>query len=89
MGEDSPIQVGVIRSQLQMVEMVYGIRLRNIDDVVSWILATAHTDHEANGMTAAINTWVATRGISGDVEIPRKLFDEISRLIDRRREYLH
>ncbi|MDD1671456.1 MAG: hypothetical protein LUO82_00440 [Methanomicrobiales archaeon] len=89
MGEGSPVQASVIQSQLQMVELVYSIRIRNIDEVVTWILATAHNDHEAYGMTAAINTWVATRGASGDVEIPRKIFDEISRLIDKKREYLH
>lgn len=89
MGRGSPVQASVIQSQLQMIEMVYSIRIRNLDEVVNWIHATAYNDHEAYGMTAAINTWVATSRVSGDVEIPRKIFDEISQLIDKKREYLH
>jgi hypothetical protein len=84
-----PVEEGVVRAQLQILESVYGIQIPNINEVVSWILKEAHTDHEVFGFTAALNTWLALENPTGTVRIPEDVFRKIVTVIQRKEEFLH
>ncbi len=79
----------VVRAQVEVIEQVYGVKFINKTELISWILSSAHTSHEAYGMTAALNTWVAVNNLSGPVRVPQSLFQEFSQAIERRHEFLH
>jgi hypothetical protein len=84
-----PVEEGVIRAQLEILASVYGIQILNINELVSWILEEAHTDHEVYGITAALNTWLTMENPSGPVRIPEKVFRTIAAKIKKKEEFLH
>jgi hypothetical protein len=89
MKEQSPVEEGVVRAQLEILESVYGIQILNINELISWILSEAHTDHEVFGITAALNTWLAIEHLSGTIRIPEKVFRHIAEAIKKKEEFLH
>jgi hypothetical protein len=89
MNERSTVEEGVVRAQLEILEHVYGIQILNINELVSWILADAHTDHEVYGITAALNTWLTMENPSGPIRIPEKVFRDIAEMIHKKEEFLH
>jgi len=84
-----PVEEGVVKAQLQILESVYGIQILNINEVASWILTEAHTDHEVFGFTAALNTWLALENPSSPVRIPIEVFRKIVTMIQKKEEFLH
>jgi hypothetical protein len=89
MTKKPPVEEGVVRAQFQILESVYGIKILNINELISWILAEAHTDHEVYGITAALNTWLVTENPSGPIRIPEKVFRNIAEMIQKKEEFLH
>jgi hypothetical protein len=79
----------VVKAQIEVIEQVYGIQFINKTELISWILSSAHTDHEAYGLTAALNTWVAVNNLSGPVRVQESLFKQFSQAIDTKREFFH
>jgi hypothetical protein len=89
MAKKSPVEEGVVRAQLEILESVYGIKILNINELVSWILTEAHTDHEVFGITAALNTWLTIENPSGPIRVPEKVFRNIAAMIQKKEEFLH
>jgi hypothetical protein len=89
MKKRSPVEEGVVRAQIEILESVYGIQILNIHELISWILAEAHSDHEVYGITAALNTWLALESPSGTIRIPEKIFRNIAEMIHKKEEFLH
>jgi hypothetical protein len=89
MNKKPPVEEGVVRAQLEILESVYGIQILNINELISWILAESHTDHEVYGITAALNTWLAMENPSGPIRIPEKVFRNIAKMIQKKEEFLH
>jgi hypothetical protein len=84
-----PVEEGVVRAQLEILENVYGIQILNKNELISWILKESHTDHEVYGMTAALNTWLSIENPSGPIRIPEKVFKTIADMIQKKEEFLH
>ena len=89
MAKKPPVEEGVVRAQLQFLESVYGITILNMNELISWILTEAHTDHEVFGITAALNTWLAVENPSGAVRISETVFRSIAEKIQKKEEFLH
>lgn len=89
MAKGPSVEEGVVRAQLQILESVYGIQILNTNEVVSWILAWADTDHEVFGFTAALNTWLAVEHLSGPIRIPETVFHELAEIIRKKEKFLH
>jgi hypothetical protein len=89
MNKKPPVEEGVVRAQLEILESVYGVQILNIHELISWILEEAHTDHEVYGITAALNTWLAIENPSGPIRIPEKVLRDIAGKIQKKEEFLH
>jgi hypothetical protein len=89
MKKKSPVEEGVVRAQIEILENAYGIQILNINELISWILEEAHTDHEVYGITAALNTWLTIENPSGTIRIPEKVFRSIAEMVQKKEEFLH
>jgi O-acetyl-ADP-ribose deacetylase (regulator of RNase III) len=66
-----------VRAQLQTIEAVHCIRIVNRERVIDEIVHHARDRQTASLITAALNSWVAVNGITGETEIPIDVFDRI------------
>jgi O-acetyl-ADP-ribose deacetylase (regulator of RNase III) len=71
-----------VRAQLQTIEAVHGIRIVNRERLIDEIVHHARDRTTASFITAALNSWVAVNGISGETEIPG---DVLGRILSRTR----
>jgi len=71
-----------VRAQLQTIEAVYGIRIVNRERLIDEIVSHARDRQTASLVTAALNSWVAVNGITGETEIPG---DVLGRILSRTR----
>ncbi len=89
MANKPPVEEGVVRAQLEILESVYGIQILNKNELVAWILNESHTDHEVYGITAALNTWLSMENLSGPIRIPENIFREIADVVRKKERFLH
>ncbi|OPY38602.1 MAG: (Protein ADP-ribosylglutamate) hydrolase [Methanoregula sp. PtaU1.Bin051] len=66
-----------VDGQLLMIESVHGIRIVNRDRLLDKIIDAARDTGHASRITAALNSWVAVNGITGDAEIPAEVIRRI------------
>ncbi|NYT20848.1 MAG: O-acetyl-ADP-ribose deacetylase [Methanomicrobiales archaeon] len=72
-----------VRAQLHIIESVHGVRMVNREKLVGEISRHARDRRSVSLITAAINTWIAVNGITGETEIPG---DELDRILTRIRD---
>jgi hypothetical protein len=72
-----------IRGQLQMIETVHGIRITNRDLIADEIVTRSGDRRTASRITAALNSWVAVRGIRGEAEVPVRFIAEVIENLSR------
>ena len=69
------------RALLTMIETAYGIRIVNLDAVITAITEKTRDEQRILTISTALNTWIATNaGLSADVEI---LPDVLNGLLER------
>jgi len=61
---------GYVRAQVRTIEEVYGIRFARKEKLVHTIVSGCGSSADADIATAALNSWVALAGVSGDVDVP-------------------
>ncbi len=61
---------GYVRAQVETIEEVYGIRFAGKEKLVHTITSGCGSSADADIATAALNSWVALTGVSGNVEVP-------------------
>jgi len=60
----------IVSAQLQMIESIYQIRIKNRDTVAHRIAASARDTTGALMAVTTLNNWVAATGASGNVQVP-------------------
>jgi len=73
----------IVSAQLQMIESVYQIRIRNRELVAHKIAACARDTVGGLMAATALNNWVAATGASGDVRVPDDILFAILRELQR------
>jgi len=73
-----------VAGQLGVIEAVYGIRITNRDRVIGEIARGVKSREAASRATAALNSWIALRGIAGRTEIPEDVLRNILANLDAR-----
>ncbi len=77
----APVTLDEIREQivgqLRMIETVHAIRIVNRDRLIETIAKNAGNTGHASRITAALNSWVAVNGITGEAEIPENVIRQI------------
>ncbi|MBN1763192.1 MAG: hypothetical protein JW878_09000 [Methanomicrobia archaeon] len=69
------------RALLTMIEAAYGIRIVNLDAVITAITEKTRDEQRILTISTALNTWIATTaGLRPDVEIP---LDVLNGLLER------
>jgi hypothetical protein len=68
-------------TQLMTIEAAYGIRILNRGEVAEWIAGAIPDRKDILLATTYLNTWVALRSPSVDVEIPYETVERIIRKI--------
>ena len=69
------------RALLTMIETAYGIRIVNLDAVITAITEKTRDEQRILTISTALNTWIATNaGLNADVEI---LPDVLNGLLER------
>jgi predicted small metal-binding protein len=71
------------RAEIQIIEVIHGIRIVNKERLVDEIVRHARTRQHMSRITAALNSWVAIKGIVGETEIPDDELDRIMTGIDK------
>ncbi len=69
-----------VRAQVQVIEIVYGIRFVEGERLTGEIASKCSDRECADIATSALNSWVALSGASGDVEVPPEV---LARILDR------
>jgi O-acetyl-ADP-ribose deacetylase (regulator of RNase III) len=69
----------IVSAQLQMIESIYQIRIKNRDAVAHRIAASARDTTGALMAATTLNNWVAATGASGDVHVPDDVLTAILR----------
>ncbi len=69
-----------VRAQLHIIESVHGVRIVNREKLVGEIVRCASDRRSVSLVTAALNTWIAVNGITGEIELPG---DELDRIFTR------
>lgn len=69
-----------VRAQVQVIEIVYGIRFVEGERLAGEIASKCSDRECADIATSALNSWVALSGASGDVEVPPEV---LARILDR------
>jgi hypothetical protein len=70
-----------IRGHLSMIEHSYGIRIVNPGEVTGWIYADTTDSRRILTIALSLNHWVAVNRKTGEVRIPRTVFDQIVKTI--------
>lgn len=70
-----------IWSHLRFIEQAHGISISNIHTVTGWI-ADHTSDHRLIlSIALSLNHWVAVNHKEGEVEVPRRVFDQIAETV--------
>jgi hypothetical protein len=70
-----------LTGQLQMIELVHGIRFVNSEALIAAIEKGAADPGRVSLATAALNSWVAVQHLHGEVEVPEEVLDSILKKI--------
>jgi hypothetical protein len=58
------------KSQLMIIENMYGIRIQKKDEVTNLIAGSAENSRQILRICSFLNSWLAMSGARGDVSIP-------------------
>lgn len=66
-----------ILGQIRMIELAYGIRITNSDELAGWIVRETADPGVVLSLGLALGSWVSESGRSGDVTVPEPVFSKI------------
>ncbi|NQE45454.1 hypothetical protein C5S31_05480 [ANME-1 cluster archaeon GoMg2] len=71
-----------VKSQINVIETVYGIRITNLEEVIAAIIEKTRNADKILTICTALNSWVAMNASpTGVVEIPIELVNELTERI--------
>jgi hypothetical protein len=65
------------KSQLMMIEQIYGLKIINRDEVAGFIASNVDNNRQVLTICSSLNSWILLNKKKGDIVIPQEVLSQL------------